>query len=186
MPINASLSPDGGRPILNKEGDLRLPCGKCSECISKRSMEWSLRCKHEISLHDSNCFITLTYNDDELNDDELYLPDMQKFLKRLRKSISPSKIRYIYSGEYGSKTARPHFHAIIFGWEPDDQTFLKETSKGNRLFDSKTLSKLWGHGNVSVGTANERTAYYIASYTLKGGKKPYSILKLVSLKISLT
>lgn len=159
---------EGGRPKPNAEGSLSLPCGKCTECVSKRSIEWATRCKHEISLHKENCFLTLTYDQDNLPSPFIVKHEFQKFLKRLRKHTK-LPLRYIVSHEYGSQTNRPHHHAIIFGWNPPEQTLLS-MNKGNPLFCSKILEKLWTHGHSSIGTANEKTAYYIASYSLKGKK----------------
>lgn len=170
FPINAELPPEGGRPVLDKEGSLKLPCGKCNECISKRAIEWATRAKHEISEHSENSFITLTYNSKNLNSNFIIKSDFQKFVKRLRKKLK-HKIRYMVSYEYGSQYFRPHMHAIFFGYNPSNQTFLKKTSSGHPLFTSTEIEKLWDKGFHSVGTANERTAYYIASYALKGKTK---------------
>lgn len=74
------------------------------------------------------------------------------------------------SHEYGSKFFRPHHHAIIFGYQPNDQKFLKYSRSGERLFTSDTISKLWSEGFHSIGTATERSAFYIAAYALKGKK----------------
>lgn len=163
-------SQEFGKPKLNPEGDLTLPCGKCSECISKRSIEWSLRARHEISLHNENCFLTLTYNDEYLpNSNDPIKHEFQKFIKRLRKKIK-KKIRYMVSHEYGSNTKRLHHHAIIFGYDPLNQKFLKTTKSGESIFTSTDIDSLWGLGHHSIGSANAKTAYYIASYALKGKK----------------
>ena len=167
FPTRASLPLHGGRPLLNKEGDLILPCGKCRECISKRALEWSLRARHEMSQHEENCFLTLTYSPENLKSDFIVKPDFQKFIKLLRYHTGRN-IRYMVSYEYGSKTYRPHMHAIIFGWEPSKQKFLKNTPSGHPLFTSEEVSKIWKHGFHSIGSANEKTAYYIASYALSG------------------
>ena len=45
-----------------KDSVIPLPCGKCPSCIEARSKSWALRCVCEASLHDENCFVTLTYN----------------------------------------------------------------------------------------------------------------------------
>lgn len=167
FPLRASLPEDGGRAVLNSEGDLKLPCGKCNECISKRALEWATRARHEISLHKENSFITLTYNEDNLPSDFIIKEDFQKFVKRLRKKTN-KKIRYMVSYEYGSKKFRPHMHAIFFGYNPPNQQFLKNTPGGNQLTTSTQIDKLWDYGYHSIGDANEKTAYYIASYALKG------------------
>lgn len=154
---------------FNSEGNLRIPCGKCSECISKRSLEWATRARHEISCHLDNSFITLTYDNSSLPSIFVVKNEFQKFMKRLRKATKLN-IRYMVSHEYGSNTFRPHHHCILFGYNPPNQKLLKTTSKGEKIFTSPEIEKLWTHGFHSVGTANERTAYYIASYSLKGKK----------------
>lgn len=151
---------------FTNEGDLRLPCGKCTECISKRALEWATRVKHEMSYHDENTFITLTYSDENYPNPFDFKKNFKVFMDKLRKHLK-RKIMYIVSHEYGTKTGRPHHHAIIFGWEPSNQKFLKTTPKGESLFTSSELEKIWTKGHSSIGTANEKTAYYIASYSLK-------------------
>jgi len=168
FPNNAKLD-EFGKIKFTHEGDLRLPCGRCTECISKRALEWATRARHEISCHKENCFLTLTYDEHNLPSIQLVKDDFQKFMKRLRKKAK-KPLRYMVSGEYGSKTFRPHFHAIIFGYNPPNQKKLKTTPKGETLFTSETISNLWDLGFHSIGTANEKTAYYIASYALKGKK----------------
>lgn len=37
-----------------------------------------------------------------------------KYLKRLRKLVSPGKISFVYCGEYGKTYARPHFHLVVW------------------------------------------------------------------------
>lgn len=161
---------EAGRPKFDPEGELKLPCGKCDECISKRAIDWATRAKHEISLHKENCFITLTYDDDH-RPDGIVKKDFQNFIKRLRKKYKlENKLRYMVSYEYGTKTNLPHMHAILFGFDFKEQKLLKYNN-GNPLFTSKDLSQLWDKGFHSIAEANEKTAYYIASYALKGNDK---------------
>ncbi len=87
-------------------------------------------------------------------------------MKKLRHQTE-NPIRYMVSHEYGGKTGRPHHHAIIFGWSPPAQRFALTSPSGNPLYTSETLSDLWKFGFHSIGEANEQTAYYIASYSLK-------------------
>lgn len=168
MPIKAFIPPEGGRAVLNPEGDLPLPCGKCSECISARALEWAQRAKYEISQHDNSCFITLTYDDDHLESNEIIVEHIQKFIKRLRKRLGSKKIKYMYSCEYGTKTYRPHFHILIIGYIPRNMKHVRTTLKGSKLYTSPDIEKLWDKGYHSIGEANEKTAYYIAAYALKG------------------
>jgi hypothetical protein len=158
---------DTGKAHYDPEGALLLPCGKCNECIKLRSTEWAIRARHEMSLHNHNCFLTLTYDEDNLDSEFTDIRPFQNFMKSLRKKIK-KKIRYMVSHEYGEKKHRPHHHVIIFGYNPTNQQPIRKTKKGYTLYTSDDISKLWEHGYHSIGEANEKTAYYIASYALKG------------------
>ena len=168
FPQSATLT-DLGRIVFTPQGEIKLPCGKCTECISKRAIEWATRARHEISTHSENSFITLTYNEENLPSILVVKTEFQKFIKKLRKFLK-RPIRYMVSHEYGTNTFRPHHHAIIFGYNPKNQKFLKNTKKGEKLYTSNEMEKLWTHGFHSIGIANEKTAYYIAAYSLKGKK----------------
>lgn len=165
-PIRA-MSQETGPPLLNPEGDLLIPCGKCYECISKRASDWALRCQHEISLHKQNSFLTLTYDENNVPDFAERKDEFKKFMKRLRRRIK-KKISYIVSHEFGSSTARIHHHAIIFGYDYPDQKYFKTTKSDSRIYTSEILDSDWKNGFSSIGEANAKTAYYIAAYALKG------------------
>lgn len=63
---------------------------------------------HEASLHERNCFLTLTYDNDHCpSDRSLDYSDFQRFMKRFRKSYPGSTIRFYMAGEYGEKFERP-------------------------------------------------------------------------------
>ena len=162
------------RKVIFKDNDpdivqsLQLPCGQCVGCRLERSRQWAIRCMHEAQLHEHNCFITLTYNDDNLpSDKSLHYEHFQKFLKRFRKAISPSKIRFYMAGEYGENFGRPHFHACIFGYDFPDKKLLKRTSSGSNLYRSKILEDLWTFGYSSIGDVNFESAAYVARYIMK-------------------
>lgn len=175
FPISAELS-DFGRPAFTPEGSLKLPCGICIECRTKHAQEWATRCSHEMSLHKENCFITLTYDEENKPSIEDFKDKVQfqTFIKRLRQSIPNKKIKYIASHEFGGKTFRPHHHIILFGWSPANQTYLKKTPAGYSIFRSQHLEKKWQLGYSSVAEANTKTAYYVASYALKGKKHTFT------------
>lgn len=165
---------------------------------------------HEAQLHQENCFITLTYNDEHLpKDQSLVYRDFQLFMKRLRKahpghtvaglqgrrqrrhltneltpgqrsrqkskpkaaykskSQTPLGISFYMSGEYGGKTNRPHYHAILFGIDFHDRKYLKTTGAGEKLYTSDTLDNLWGLGFASVGNVTFESASYVARYVIK-------------------
>jgi hypothetical protein len=123
---------------------------------------------HEASLHEKNCFITLTYDDEHLpNGGSLHYPDFQKFIKRLRKKFPKSDIRYYMAGEYGTTFGRPHFHACIFGFDFDDKKLWKRTASNSLLYRSKDLEALWSFGYTSVGDVTFESAAYVARYIMK-------------------
>lgn len=127
-------------------------------------------------MHEFSCFITLTYEDEHLPPyGSLSKRDYQLFLKRLRQHTYRNygvKIRYFLVGEYGDKTKRPHYHAIIFGWFPPDAKKRYQNKQGDYLYTSETLTKIWGKGMVDFGQVTYQSAAYCARYTLKksGGK----------------
>lgn len=107
---------------------LTLRCGKCLACKNVRTREWSTRLFHESSTIDHKCcFVTLTYHDKYLpKGRNLCKRDVQLFLKRLRKRLSMEnrRLKYYICGEYGPKTLRPHYHAILFGCTAKDSTII--------------------------------------------------------------
>lgn len=156
-------------------------CGKCIACMLHYSQEWAIRCVMERTLHSDACCVTLTYDDEHLPPNEsLYKPDVQRFLKRLRKKHS---VRYFGCGEYGSTRGRPHYHIILFGYDFPDKRYFKHTDAGN-VYVSKELSELWYLGFATVGEFSQRTAFYCAKYLNKLRSysdkvtKPFTVMSL--------
>lgn len=154
------------------EVPVQVPCGRCIGCRLDRSLSWALRCVHEASLYDENCFITLTFSDDNLCSRSLSVADFQKFLKRLRKFISPRKVRYFHCGEYGENFSRPHHHACLFGYDFPDKVLFSD-KRGVKLYTSEILSKLWPYGYSTIGDVTFDSAAYVARYILKKWAKEY-------------
>lgn len=145
---------------------LDLPCGQCVGCRLERSRQWAVRCMHEASLYDRNCFVTLTYDDRFLpSDGSLRLRDFQLFMKRLRKETGPG-VRFFHCGEYGEKFARPHYHALLFNHDWSDKKFFSERN-GNRVYTSDSLSRMWGKGFAVSGEVTFESAAYVARYVMK-------------------
>ena len=155
---------------------LNLPCGQCIGCRLERSRQWAMRCMHEAQMHEENCFITLTYNQENLpHDNSLDHSHFQRFLKRLRKSLPHKQIRFYMAGEYGSNFGRPHYHACIFGWSPTDKKLFKRTKSGSNIYTSEHLERCWSLKNKitgayepigfsSVGDVTFESAAYVARY----------------------
>lgn len=155
----------GSEPVL-------VPCGMCTSCRIEKSRQWAVRICHEASLHDKNCFATLTYNKQNLPKDEsLKREHVQKFMKRLRRYIEPKKVRFYACGEYGSKLGRPHYHICLFGYDDEKkEKFEKVYSKYSRenwLYISPTLEHIWKKGFVKIGEISLESASYVAKYVVK-------------------
>lgn len=145
---------------------IKVPCGQCVGCRLERSRQWAMRCVHEASLYDKNCFITLTFDDEHLAPDKsLHLEDFQKFMKRLRKKFGEG-IRFFHCGEYGTLNQRPHHHAILFNFDFPDKEFWS-VRNGYRLYRSRYLECLWPYGFCSIGDVSFESAAYVARYCLK-------------------
>ena len=144
-----------------------VPCGQCIGCRLEYSKQWAIRCVNEAQMHEENCFITLTYSDENLpKNNSLRKEDFQKFIKRLRKYISPLKVRYYACGEYGENLNRPHYHALLFGICFRDRVWWS-TRDEVRYYRSETLESLWPFGFCMLGEVTFESAAYVARYCLK-------------------
>lgn len=85
--------------------------------------------------------------------------DLQKFFKRLRYYINKYdrsiKVKYFACGEYGDKTDRAHYHAIILGLNPYD------------INHKLLIRKSWTLGDIHFGDASYGSARYVAKYCNK-------------------
>lgn len=105
----------------------------------------------EAQKHAVSSFVTLTYDDDNLPKDESVDADtVQDWLKRLRSAIAPRRIRYYLVGEYGPQTCRPHYHAVVFGLNPTE--------------DSGIVASTWGLGFTTTAELTRERAAYVAGY----------------------
>lgn len=156
-------------------------CGSCEPCRASRAREWAGRILMEASCYEQNAFITLTYNDTHLSGDGSLQPkDLQDWLKRLRKTLINSRLRFFACGEYGSQTVRPHYHAAIF----NSPACVRGRSDKFRRGVGGTIccpvcamyQKTWSVdgeeiGSIDVGMVEPRTAAYIGGYIIKGSTR---------------
>lgn len=179
LPREAWLSYNPKTDQVKENAFLRLPCGQCIGCRLERSRQWAVRCVHESTLYKKNCFITLTYNNENLPaGGSLIKSDFQKFMKRLRKRFSAdstSRIRYYMCGEYGEKFQRPHYHALLFNFDLPDREYWRRSGAGEKLYVSQILNEVWGHGFTSVGEATFESAAYVARYICKKISGPLAL-----------
>lgn len=135
-------------------GNIQVRCKQCLNCRIYKQSALTLRCLLENATSLSAQFWTLTYADaPEIGD----YGDFKSFLKRYRqwnrRRGNLSQIRYLGCGEYGSKSGRFHYHALIFNALHPDQ--------------DRSLTRLWPHGFVKIGTVTPASVRYTARYTLK-------------------
>lgn len=144
-----------------------VPCGRCIGCRLEYARQWAVRCMHEASLYERNCFVTLTYEDKYLPPDGGLCPrDMVLFLKRLRKRYD-YPIRYFQCGEYGERLGRPHHHVLLFNHDFADKVALNNVFGERNVWRSKELEELWPFGRSEIGTVTFESAGYVARYSMK-------------------
>lgn len=147
-----------------------VPCGQCLGCRLDWAADWALRCEKEAKQWKHNCFVTLTYNDDELpfgatTRSTVSKREFQLFMKRLRKELGEG-VRFFASGEYGDQNDRAHYHAILFNSHFADKLPWR-ASRGHQLYRSATLERLWPYGFSTIGEVNYQTSNYVARYVVK-------------------
>lgn len=141
-------------------GALPCGCGQCLPCLINRRRVWSHRMLLESYKHGDSCFATLTYDDEHLPIGRTLVPrDYQLWIKRLRRMLAPEKVRFFLSGEYGTLTRRPHYHAALFG--------LSAELGGGVDGLSGVVHESWGQGHTFVGELSWESAQYIAGYVTK-------------------
>lgn len=154
-----------------------FPCRKCLPCRLNQAREKAIRCYHEAKMHKESIFLTLTYSDEHLKSPRLIYADFQKFmmdlLERRYRDVTDPEIRktlfipFMVTGEYGDKTKRPHWHALLFNFRPRDEKALRTTDRGDRIFTSEALQSLWGKGIIEYGEITLESASYVARYAAK-------------------
>lgn len=169
------LNANGNRPLVfSKEkgvagSELKVPCHQCIGCRIEHGSGWSVRIMQEAKFHDVNSFLTMTYDEQHVpKNGSINKRDVQLFWKRVRKEFPDTYIRHYSVGEYGEKTGRPHYHAIVFGLGfLQDRKQHSKNSKGDILYSSPTLDRLWSKGACYIGTVTPQSAGYVAGYAFK-------------------
>lgn len=139
--------------------------------------QWAFRLYMEEKICTSSHFVTLTYDQENVPITKKGWMSLDAgkhltlFFKTLRnqyryRGFNPKtgkkkwyydkvpKIRYFAVGEYGGKTLRPHYHAIILN------------SHEQKIIDS------WKYGGVHVGQVTQGSIMYTLKYVMKDGKIP--------------
>lgn len=148
--------------------ELMVPCGKCIGCRLRQRLEWTIRAALEGTLHEDKCFVTLTYAD-HCCPLSLRPRDLQLWLKRLRKKLFSTKIRFMACGEYGDISNRPHYHAILYGVNLIDKNAnpFSKSDAGIQQYLSQVLADTWPHGIATVAPYSDDYCMYVAGYVVK-------------------
>lgn len=120
--------------------------------------------------HGDASFVTLTYDPQHVPADGSLSPeDLQLWLKRLRKRMVGTPLRFFGVGEYGERTFRPHYHVILFGMRdcPRGGVKLHDAQRECSCFSCSIVRDTWGKGHISVGSVTLQSAGYVAGYCVK-------------------
>lgn len=144
---------------------LMVRCGKCEGCLKTSINNWAFRLEIEAKRSLYVHFVTLTYSPEFVPLTPTGLPtldkqDVQKFFKRLRKNYG-RKLKYFIVGEYGTRSYRPHYHAIIFNVDSREEYYKAWSINGKDI------------GSVHVGSSIDDGAIpYTLKYMYKKGLVP--------------
>lgn len=151
---------------------LEVPCGHCEVCKNSKINAFVHRCKLETMCYDCKpLFLTLTYDEEHRKKDGVNLRDCQLFFKRLRINLQRagirSKIRYVLVAEYGKRTHREHYHAILWNLSADNFHSFREINK--------IIERSWSNGFIMsrlVEPCNDKAFFYTAKYLRKDCRVP--------------
>lgn len=159
--------------LLTDKSIVKLPCRKCINCALKKSKEWSTRnCLESRDFPKDLCwFLTITYDNDNLKavykNVSLSKTDLSNFLKSLRVKFG-NGIRFFASGEYGSKTFRPHYHLLLYNLDLSKSSIEFLFRKDNfDYYKCEDIEKIWRKGMCVLCKFDEFEAQYVSQYTTK-------------------
>jgi hypothetical protein len=130
--------------------------------------------------------VTLTYGDgDTAKAAILYYPDFQGMMKRLR--AAGYKVRYIVTGEYGSRKGRAHWHAILFfenqhWWPHVGKPWARKRAMPDVELEKRVDWKPWGHGYAWFEKPDYKAFRYVLKYVLKDQQQKVAVGKLAMSK----
>lgn len=125
-------------------------------CRIRAAKVWGARIQLEMAGYAENVFITATYAPECLPPEgSLHKKQFSGFIKRLRSRIAEKvgmRFRFFACGEYGSRTGRAHYHAILFGVG---------------LWAEPEIKASWPFGFVSIAPCDGGVGNYVSGYCVK-------------------
>lgn len=163
-------------------GQQLVGCGQCLNCTINKRRAWTARIMLEGLAAERNhrevSWTTLTYAEDAVpmaqrgrdSDSVLTLRpgDYVLAFKRMRKPDCLGPFRFVLCGEYGDKTQRPHYHALIFG--PDSAAVEDALQRHWEPDFGHTRTRPWRAGEDIEADPSEVAlgrAAYVANYVTK-------------------
>lgn len=173
-----------------------VSCRECWQCRTNYVNDWVGRCIAEKHTAVGAHAVTLTYGRDEHGNKDhaqstfLFYSDVQKYLMLLRRHGFP--VRFLFTGEYGSRKGRVHWHGILFWQKAVPPHVLEQNFTHYRyLDDGVTIArtkyghkyKFWPHGFSYWRTIDHHSAVkYVCKYVQKDLKDQHAQGKLTMSK----
>lgn len=160
-------------------------CGKCMECMKKKSRDWQIRLTEEVRSERHGAeFITLTFDTENLkklteellkNNPKLSGYDLdnaiadialKRFNERWKKKHG-TRLKHWMITELGhTNYEHLHIHGIV--WNKTEPSSRASTNHKIRKDFRESLKETWKYGRVDLGDyVNERTVNYITKYCSK-------------------
>ncbi len=166
-PVEVSISRKSNVSIRRIKDMQVVPCGNCLGCRMEQARQWTVRILHEKQMHPASWFVTLTYDDERIpQNGSLDSTHFSGFIKALRRHEAAKTVSYYGCGEYGDRSERPHYHAVLFGPQFLDKCFHR-TSNSGPVWRSQALETDWNFGISEFGALTEKSAAYVAGYVRK-------------------
>lgn len=140
---------------------VQVSCGDCYCCNETRRQDIAQRIELEMCSHQYPPYwCTLTFDDDNVRDNELHYRDYQLFMKRLRERFTQS-IRFFAVGEHGTSTKRQHWHCFLFG--------LETKNIAEQVKNIETINLSWGNGFTFIRLLDsiQGQTKYVTKYVTK-------------------
>ncbi len=165
-------------------GVVSCGCGQCMPCRINRRRIWTSRIILESLMHKSNTFVTLTYDQKNYpKNGSVDRRDIRLFVKRMRRALWPKEVRYFIVGEYGDKSQRPHYHAVLFGVAGCLRGRTRAGHAGiSCCVNCKVMEGIWQKGQIYNGQVSLESVQYVVGYVLKGMTNKNSLVVEEKLK----
>lgn len=151
---------------------VKVPCMYCKACRINKITMWTVRILAEMTKKPKNAFITLTYNNENLQFEDsiatLRKRHLQLFMKKLRKEFEGTDIKFKYfaCGEYGETLKRPHYHIIMLGASISDLKKIRTIYSEHKTQEWYGVEQVWGKGTVYYGSVTPASIRYVLGYIM--------------------